>query len=206
MIIKKMLLLSAMAFAAVAFAAPAGAQAAFPFWFTTTGGGDVKVGGPEEFESVTIEGSVSVTVSGVRIGPCTIHSEGKVWNEEEMGEGVIDEFKFLGPCTTSLSGCEITEASAGGLPWPVTLLDLNTKTPVDISEVGWTYTWGAGCIKYGIPNGTQTNVNGTITGKFDNFSSCARFENDGDLISGGKPALLDGSACFITETNPLTAY
>jgi hypothetical protein len=166
MTLKKMLLLASMALAAIAFAAPAAAQAE-AYWTTTDG----TVGDESEAVPVDLEAEITSTI-GTLNTKATIFLTGEVWNDEEskMGEGEITLKEATGKGTVAgvpaFLDCTVEVTLLGG-NWPLTLTTdtdagaSTTDATVDVEEVKFVNHYNAGCQAAGVP--PTGGATGTVT-------------------------------------------
>ncbi len=85
--------------------------------------------------------------------------------------------------------CSITSGTAEG-----GAVSADTEGNLAIAGAGFTNKL-TGC-----PVTTETSAAGTLTGVYNNETSCIDFEESGDLFSGATPVLIDGSLCETTGT------
>ncbi|HEY6730654.1 MAG TPA: hypothetical protein VI039_06475 [Solirubrobacterales bacterium] len=186
MTIKKIVLLTSMALALVAFAAPA-AQAENTTWYTD----DTEIGDISEPQTVEVHGELSSTL-GFKTGPAVVHGHGDIWNDPEtnMGEGEITEFEITGELSVGPGLPETCKATgtADNLGWPITA----TTNVVDI-EAAFENHYNAVCQALGFPK--SVTASGIATGVAE--GNCLNFVNAGDLetAAGGK-VLLNGQVCI----------
>jgi len=204
MTIKKMLMLLGMALAAVAFAAPAMAQA--DVWVTD--GGEVGES-TETADEVTFSGSLTATAGPLHFGPCNVESNVDAWNEEGEATGEATNLTIKTPCPVSLTVggtpivvCEIVQAGPQtAFPWHVDVATNEIGAGTDVAITGASFF----NITKGCPEGVPGAVaaKGTATGDWDNTAGagCITFNNDGDLEAPtGAAVLLDGKLCAANLT------
>jgi hypothetical protein len=175
MTIKKLLLLASMAFAALAFAAPA-AQA--ESWFSDPG--EIELGNEEEATPITVAGELSSTSNGITTGPAVVHGSGALWNDGTgHAKGVITAFKITGELNIKgiPKSCEVT-GTAEALPWVITT---TSKKVIDIKGLQYTNHYNHACQTFGFP--ATLTVSGTATGVLS--GDAIVFTNAGDLTAAG---------------------
>ena len=197
MSLKKMLLLASMAFAAVAFMAPAVAQA--DEWYTDHPTEETIPLGIEK--EVEFTGELTSTSGGLRSGPCVVHVVVDVWNEEfaggkVTGTGEVTSVKITTEphCETNVPGCGIEEAfSNTEPPWH---FNVGPGTVIDIEGANFTNIYTESCQAFGIPR--EVSAEGTLTGQAVNGEGevCIVFNNSGHMTNlAGKPVTVDGEVC-----------
>jgi hypothetical protein len=202
MTIKKMLLLASMALAAVAFAAPAAAQAS-PEWLLN----GATLNGEEEFH---IEGELSSNVIGSAVvsGPCEVTFTGTAKNVNGMADGAVEAGTISKTCSVAqIPGCsfEPTLNNLGeGNKWPLTGTTVTGVNAVEIQSASFTNHYNATCVAAGLP--ATVTATGTATGIVAG-SECLSFEgHNDDLFMVSPPTGLqiniNGEVC-LTE-GPLT--
>jgi hypothetical protein len=145
MAMKKVLLLSCLALALIAFAAPAVAQAE-AFWTTTDG----TVGGAEESVIVESEGELATFSAGFNTN-FLIRLEGEVRNGASDGEGSIEAEASEGFVSGIPKAICAIEVIPVGEPWSVTLTTdkgdgaETDDATLDIEEMGLFFDFSHGC-------------------------------------------------------------
>ncbi|HEV7769991.1 MAG TPA: hypothetical protein VGO66_04935 [Solirubrobacterales bacterium] len=208
--LKKMMLLAGLALVAVAYMAPAMAQA--DEWYTHVDGKDVTVGiGTTNADTVNFTGTLSSTASGgaVQSGPCNVHADVDVWNEnfvnpetEEAyvtGTAEVTNFTITTHCPVTSPfpiippGCTLEKASSKGFPWHV---DVLANTGIAITGANFRNVY-KGCAPT-LP--AEIEAKGTATGTAVNGENkvCLVFANSGDLETVAEPpapVTIDGEVC-----------
>lgn len=168
MTLKKMLLLASMALAAIAFAAPAAAQAE-AYW-THGEHGDTVGNGTGNGTKVELEHNIASQAGGLNTR-ALIYLTGEVWNDpvSEMGEGKITEHEATGAGTVvgipPALDCTVT-VNLGNAIWPLTLTTdedvgaTETDATVDVENVTFQNTYNQACQNLGIP--ATTAATGTV--------------------------------------------
>jgi hypothetical protein len=200
--IKTMLLLVGAALAVVAFAVPAAAQAEGPLYYL---GESEETIGEEHREAEAVEGGEggpgwTLTMSnGTTLGPCSFSSKLQIWNAGGAGQDSITGMTFTTPCQTNVIGCEVTAASAAGLPWAGKLAyegvvptdNIGTKA----KPMTFSYTLGGGCgvIKNTVVTAT---ANGPVPATYEG-GGCFKFSKAGSftLSVKGVTGTLDAVEC-----------
>jgi len=206
---KRLLLLVGVALVAVAFAAPAAAQAEEPFWYLVEGEEEgEKVAESEteegpEAESAELEAPNEFTLTfsnGFAVGPCGFSRKLTLWNTETGGQTSTTAFNFAAPCNTSMAGCKATLALSEGLPWPGVL---NFVGVVPTEQIGtkakpmtFKFVFGAGCGPLAGATVTAT-AQGPVPAEHVG-KGCYKFEKAGNFALSAKPltATIDGEDCI----------
>ena len=202
MTLKKMLLLASMAFAAVAFMAPAMAQA--DEWYTDHPTEETIPLGIEK--EVEFTGELNSTSGGLRSGPCEVHVVVDVWNEEfaggkvtGTGEVTLYEITTEPHCETNLPGCGIEKTTSNTeVPWH---FNVGPGTAIDIEGANVRYVYTEACQAFGLPK--EVEAKGTLTGQAVNGEGevCIVFNNSGHMTNPlGNPWTLDGELCAANLT------
>ncbi|HEV7769987.1 MAG TPA: hypothetical protein VGO66_04915 [Solirubrobacterales bacterium] len=189
--IRKMMLLTGMALALVAFAAPAVASA--ELWYSQ----ETEEPLPEETESevgaYTAKGMLTLTLGGLTT-PCEVELAGFLWNDETVGTGSVLSLTLLKECQTNIMACKVEKLTAPGLPENPWKLKITALNKVDVSNITMQYHYTAGCEPFiGKPNLT-TSVAGTAKSTFNNNFSALEWNEAGELKqeSNGAAVKLDG--------------
>lgn len=206
MTLRKMLLLIGMVLTAVAFAAPAVAQAGDE-WYTDVDGEAITLGTTTSTgDTVEFTGTMTWTKFPLKQSCMNTHVRTILWNPEiedtHTATGEIYGITYTVPCTVGvltvdgykhIPGCEITAVESTGLPWH---MNVATGTNgIDIWGANFTFTYN-GCGGLGIPNGAKIGFSGTMTGTWNNEGGCITFNNSGDLKNAaGEPVNLDDGLC-----------
>ena len=193
MTIKKMLLLAASAMALVAFAAPAVASA--DQWYTDPGNVTVTE------DHFWLHGHLNATVPALGAElTCDITAHITINNGGGHANVEIDEVVLDAPaagCHGVFGGvltCEITAGVAGAGEVHVNGTSLEVTNAFFLNEL-------EGCAAT-----EEAGASGTLTGTFNNATSCVDFANSGDMTVPGLGAavFVDGSLC--DETGTLTLH
>jgi hypothetical protein len=196
--IKKMMLLAVSVGALVAFAVPATASANLQ-WHTSNGGVTTPVGDSTAKDRVHFEGVLTATPGGAA-GPvettCGVTAVVDVWNANGVPTGSVISVTLLAPA----AGCHLV-VKANGFTCSITsgtafggAVSADTEGNISIAGAGFTNKL-EGC-----PVTKETGAAGTLTGVYNNETSCIDFEESGDLFAGATPVLIDGSLCETTGT------
>ena len=187
--LRKLLLFASTALAATAMLAPATAQANGPNW--RANGQDLQ--GELTFEA---HGALSFTAAGFQIGPCETHIEGKLFNGETMGEGLIESATITNLCGSNIPKCVVTSGTTNiehnEQGWPLTAVG---SDELEVSGIVLLYHFqGATC-----PQST-VGVFGTLSGgTFNQTTQCIEYTDDLDLTSSLGTGKVNGSLCLTGE-------
>ncbi|HEV7769994.1 MAG TPA: hypothetical protein VGO66_04950 [Solirubrobacterales bacterium] len=212
--LKKMMLLAGLALIAVAYMAPAMAQA--DEWYTNVAGNNVTLDiGTANAETVNFTGELSSTASGgaVKSGPCQVHADVDVWNETfedpetethyVTGTAKVTNFTITTHCpvTSPLPiippGCTLSKATSEAFPWHV---DVLANTGIAITGANFTNTY-TGCAPT-LPEKITAAGTATATSYNGVNRVCLVFANSGDLktVPGGAAVTIDGEVCALNLT------
>jgi hypothetical protein len=194
MTMKKMLLLASMALAAIAFAAPAAAQANLQ-WYTES---------PEE----VLEGEAEFSATGsitnewlggaFTTGPAAVDFSGNLYNEEGKGHGTITSGTIttaniptnLGPT------CVATSGTIGSVDWTITTS--TTDPEITIDNATFLNHYSPGCAAFGVPS--TVSAQGDVTGTVKNGvnKACIVLNKSGDMKNEitGSSFPLTGEVCI----------
>jgi hypothetical protein len=176
----------------------------YSFWVTGSGRNRLKVNKPGPFSAA---GELTLDVSGVFILNCPSVTNGELWNEGEE-EAAVGELASFTPtasgCETNFPGCSVAAAHGANLPWGVgahEALEESELDLFDLNEIEIVFELESGCSIYGLPK--TISAAGSVTGTFDNPTSCIEFsESPGLILNGVAPADLSGELC-VTEPEGL---
>jgi hypothetical protein len=195
MTMKKMLLLASMALAAIAFAAPAAAQANLQ-WYVES---------PEE----VLEGEAEFSATGVitnealggvfSTGPAAVDFSGVLYNEEGKGHGTITQGTITGTNIPTNLGptCVVTAATiASGIDWTITTS--TTDPEITIDNATFLNHYSSGCAAFGVPS--TVSAQGDVTGTVKNGvnKACIVLNKSGDMkneVTAGT-VTLTGEVCI----------
>lgn len=189
---KATLFLTGMALALVAFAPAAQAK---EFYIDP---GNLTIGQPT---LVTIDGTVTFTFAGgaMKVGPCSVHQDGLVTNEEGQGRGTRTGYSFGDPCGTNLPGCSASQVTETGSETEMVFFGEEESEVVGWEETAIGFDFSAGCAVFGVPAGIE--LTGTLTGKLGE-NGCFVWNKSGDLKDAfGNEVTADGEACITHVKN-----
>ena len=198
--LKKMMLLAMAVGALVAFAAPA-AQA--DEWYT----GEETIGTTTQTgDAVEFTGLLKFTLGNNTLGPCLVHAQTILWNDNGNATGEVVGFQITGPCDvqvhpnavfpTAFCSATPTAQVSAEEPWHV---NIDGETGVQILGANFTNHFSAGCQSIGFPStitATATEAGATaqavnrVTGEEDEL--CLVFNESGHFNNGVR---IDGEVC-----------
>jgi len=153
---------------------------------------------------VTAHGAVTFTFAGgaLKVGPCSAHADGFVWNEGATPRATWGKYNFGAPCNTNLPGCEATEVTdpetEGEEEWSFSFSGEEERES-ELEGVETTIDFGAACGAYGLPGGIV--VKGSLKGLWTK-NACIFHNKSGDLKDqNGNPVAVDGEVCTTDVKN-----
>ncbi|HSK50770.1 MAG TPA: hypothetical protein VK889_09810 [Solirubrobacterales bacterium] len=195
----KTMMLVGLAWAALALAGPAAAQAEGPFWWEDDNEVEKFLEEPKE-AGPGVEFTFTIPAVNLIVGPCESGKEtvwgGVLFNTSEAGEGKFFEGGIEGSCPTNDFLCTMTATPE--FNWFLKLEEGELGEPLGtVTEVSIRFVPEAGCET--VPEFT---IAGEMTGAFENGESKLIFEKEeesGLLVSGVLPAEVEGEMSFGTN-------